>query len=298
MKLASMTGFGRAQGVVSDGLAASVVVRSVNHKFLDIVVRTNTRDEMPELDAAVRSAVVDALKRGRVTVQVNLDRTAPQPVRVVVNRDAASSMLDQLAELELPDTVERSLGLGELLAVPGIVSAETAAANPEASESEGLRMLTERAVAELVGMRRREAEHLVVRIREDLAEVERFVDWFDPRAAGFREQILGRIQDRLGELLGSEATIDPDRIVQEAAILADRGDVSEELVRLRSHLQVFAGRLDEGGPVGRSLDFLCQEVLRELNTLGSNCRELGVAEQLVDAKAALERVREQVQNLE
>jgi len=92
--------------------------------------------------------------------------------------------------------------------------------------------------------------------------------------------------------------IDDDRIVQEAAILADRSDVSEELVRLRSHLAGFSDRLAEGGAIGRSLDFLCQEILRELNTVGSKCRENGVADRLVVAKAAIERVREQVQNLE
>ena len=92
--------------------------------------------------------------------------------------------------------------------------------------------------------------------------------------------------------------MEPDRLVQEAAILADRADVAEEVVRLRSHLDNFASRLAGGGPMGRALDFLCQEVHRELTTLGSKCRELGVADRLVDAKTATERIREQVQNLE
>jgi len=92
--------------------------------------------------------------------------------------------------------------------------------------------------------------------------------------------------------------MDPERILQEAAVLADRADVAEEVVRLRAHLENFSERLAAGGVVGRSLDFLCQEIHRELNTLGSKCRELGVADRLVDAKSAAERVREQVQNLE
>jgi uncharacterized protein (TIGR00255 family) len=99
-------------------------------------------------------------------------------------------------------------------------------------------------------------------------------------------------------MLAPEAAVDPDRLAQEAAFLADRADVAEEIVRLRAHLETFTAKLTAGGVVGRTLDFLCQEVHRELNTLGSKCREVGIVERVVDAKTAAERVREQVQNLE
>lgn len=298
MKLASMTGFGRARGEISERLAASVVARSVNHKFLDVVVRTNIRDEVPELEAAVRSAVADAIARGRVSVQVDFERTAPQPVRVTVHAEAMASLVDQLSGLPSTGELSRKLELGDLLAVPGLVTIETTAATPEPEEAAGLGALTAEAVAAMVAMRREEAVALEGRIRQDLSEIEAFLDWVEPQVQDFRRAVLDRLRDRLAELVGPASGIDPERQVQEAAVLADRADVSEELVRLRSHIAGFAARLDEGGAVGRSLDFMCQEILRELNTLGSKCRELGVAERLVDAKAALERVREQVQNLE
>lgn len=298
MSLASMTGFGRAQGAISERLTASVVVRSVNHKFLDIVVRTNIRDEVPELEAAVRAAVTNTLDRGRVTVQVDFERTAPQPVRVVVNGDAVASIVEQLADLQLSENVSGSLDLGDLLGIPGMVSIETTAVSPQPEEAVGLGALTTEAVAAMVVMRRAEADALERQIRADMEAIEAFLDWFEPQVEGFRKVIFDRLQDRLSELVGAGSAIEPERQVQEAAILADRADVSEELVRLRSHLAGFIGRLDDGGAVGRPLDFMCQEILRELNTLGSKCRELGVAERLVNAKAALERVREQVQNLE
>jgi len=298
MSLASMTGFGRAQGKISERLTASVVVRSVNHKFLDIVVRTNVRDEVPELEAAVRAAVVDTLERGRVTVQVDFERTAPQPVRVVVNSDAISSVVEQLTDLPLNENVTGALKLGDLLLIPGLVSIESMAVSPQVEEADGLGALTAEAVAAMVSMRQAEAAALERKIRSDLGEIDSFLDWFEPRAGEFRQVIFDRLQDRLAELLGGGSSIEPDRQIQEAAMLADRADVSEELVRLRSHLSGFVGRLDGGGAVGRPLDFMCQELLRELNTLGSKCRELGVAERLVNAKASLERVREQVQNLE
>jgi len=298
MNLASMTGFGRAQGEISERLTASVVVRSVNHKFLDIVVRTNIRDEVPELEAAVRAAVVDALERGRVTVQVDFERTAPQPVRVVVHGDAVASVVEQLADLQLNDKVTGDLELGDLLGIPGLVAIESMSVIPQPEEAVGLGVLTATAISSMVAMRHEEAAALERQIRADLGTIEGFLDWFEPRVEGFRKTIFDRLGSRIAELMGPGTSIEPDRQIQEAAVLADRADVSEELVRLRSHLAGFGGRLDGGGAVGRSLDFMCQEILRELNTLGSKCRELGVAERLVDAKTALERVREQVQNLE
>ncbi len=293
-----MTGFGRAQGEISDRLSASVVVRSVNHKNLDVLVRTNVRDEIPELEAAVRGAVLRALERGRVTVQVDFERTAPQPVRVVVNADAVQSIVEQLADLPLGRTVGGSLALGDLLAIPGLVTIESVTVNPEAEEAAGLGELTDQAVAALVAMRQEEAAALENQIRTDLGEIVTFLDWFEAHSEQFRRVVFSRLSERLAELVGPGSSLDPERQVQEAALLADRADVSEELVRLRSHLAGFNDRLDAGGAVGRALDFMCQEILRELNTLGSKCRELGVAERLVDSKAALERIREQVQNLE
>jgi len=298
MTLASMTGFGRAQGGISERLTASVVVRSVNHKFLDIVVRTNVREELPELEAAVRNAASADLERGRVTVQVDFERTAPLPVRVEVNREAVSSVVEQLAGLPTREPVTAEVALGDLLSVPGLVSVETTSVKPLPEEAEGLAALTTAAVAEMVAMRREEAVALERQIRADLDEIGGFLDWFEPRAGEFRQMVFDRLAERLAELLGPGSQVEPERQVQEAALLADRADVSEELIRLESHLAGFRDRIESGGSVGRPLDFMCQEILRELNTLGSKCRELGVADRLVNAKAALERVREQVQNLE
>jgi uncharacterized protein (TIGR00255 family) len=298
MKLASMTGFGRARGEISDRLAASLVVRSVNHKFLDIVVRTNLREELPELEAAVRSAIGAGVERGRVTVQVDFERTAPQPVRAVVNIDAVSSVVSQLGELRSATGIGGDIVLADVLAIPGLVVIETGTVRPEAGEAEGLAALTSAALTEMNAMRRTEAVALVRQIRTDIAAVTAFLDWFEPRVGDFRRAHLERLRARVAELLDARPPVEPERLAQEAALLADRADVAEELVRLRSHLEVFERRLQDGGAVGRALDFMCQEVLRELNTLGSKCRELGVTDGLVDAKAALERVREQVQNLE
>jgi uncharacterized protein (TIGR00255 family) len=296
MALMSMTGFGRARAELSERLGVSVVVRSVNHRYLDIQVRTNLREETPEIEAAVRSEITGKINRGRVTAQVNLERNRSAEVDVSVNAGAVGGVLAQLDDIAVPDGIVATVRLGEVLSIPGLISV----ASPETvlgeTEVAGLRSVVAEATEAALSMRRTEAVRLVEQIELELAEVIDFVDWFEPQMPGFRSVLFDRTNKRVEELMGSG--VDSDRILQEAAVLADRSDVAEEVVRLRSHLENFEKRLTSGGVVGRALDFLCQEIHRELNTLGSKCRELGVADRLVDAKSAAERVREQVQNLE
>ena len=298
MALMSMTGFGRARAELSDRFGVSVVVRSVNHRYLDIQVRTNMREDSPEIEAAVRSVISKRFHRGRVTAQVNLERILTAEVDVAVNTDAVREVLDQLANVAVPEQFGGTVELGDVLAVPGLVSVASPETILEEEEVNGLRSVAAEAVAEAEVMRREEGERLVRQIETELGEVVAFADWFEPQMPEFRQHLLDRVKDRVEGLVGPEVKMEPERILQEAAVLADRADVAEEVVRLRAHLENFSERLAAGGVIGRSLDFLCQEIHRELNTLGSKCRELGVADRLVDAKSAAERVREQVQNLE
>jgi uncharacterized protein (TIGR00255 family) len=298
MALMSMTGFGRARAELSDRFGVTVVVRSVNHRFLDIQVRTNLREDTPEIEAAVRSVISKHFHRGRVSAQVNLERILTAEVDVAVNTGAVREVLDQLSKVTVPEKFGSRVDLGDVLTVPGLVSVASQETILEEDEVSGLRAAASEAVAEAVDMRREEGERLVHQIELELANVAAFADWFEPQMNEFRQRLLDRIRERVENLMGPGVQVDTERILQEAAVLADRADVAEEIVRLRAHLENFSERLAAGGVVGRSLDFLCQEIHRELNTLGSKCRELGVADRLVDAKSAAERVREQVQNLE
>jgi len=275
-----------------------VVVRSVNHRYLDIQIRTNLREEAPEVEAAVRSVVAEGFERGRVTAQLNLERQSATPVDVAVNTDAVRHVLEQLSRIEMPENTTGSVGLGDVLAVPGLVSVTAAETILEDGEFSALKKVTAEAVDEAVRMRVDEGTRLGRQIESELAELTAFADWFEPRMPDMRQRIFERTKERVDVLVGSAAAVDPERVVQEAALLADRADVAEEMVRLRAHLETANNRLRAGGVLGRTLDFLCQEIHRELNTLGSKCRELGVTDRIIDAKAAAERVREQVQNLE
>jgi uncharacterized protein (TIGR00255 family) len=298
MALASMTGFGRARGTISPRFAASVVVRSVNHRYLDVQVRTNLREETPELEAAVRSVVTEAAERGRVTVQLTLERTEPAATAVMIDSRAVTSALAQLRRLEEEQGGPQTVELRDVLSLPGLVTVTGAETVLEAEEIEALGAVVREATRAFAAMRLEEGARLRGQLANELERLGTFADGLEPELEDIRKRLLARLSERVGRLAGGEVAIDPDRLAQEAAILADRADVTEEVVRLRSHLTAFAERLAKGGAVGRTLDFLCQEIHRELNTLGSKCREVGLAEQVVEAKTATERLREQVQNLE
>ena len=291
----SMTGFGRSQARLSDRLAVALVIRSVNHRYLDLQVRTSGREDLPEVETAVRQEVAKRTQRGRISVQVNLQFLQPTSSRYLVDREGLSSLLSQLEGLDLGEAGGASLG--DLLALPGLVSASADGAGLDAEEISGLRGAVAEAVETFTAMRAEEGRKLEEQVVADLAEVETFLDWFEPQRDDMRAAVLDKLRGRIEELLEGRA-VDQERLVHEAALLADRADVAEEVVRLRTHIESFRRRLESGGAIGRQLDFLCQEIHRELNTLGTKCREMGVADRVVDAKGALERIREQVQNLE
>lgn len=296
MTVHSMTGFGRARGELSSRFGAAVVIRGVNHRFLDVVVRTNLREELPEVEAAVREEIAAVAKRGRVNVQLNLERRSGGGARILVDGDVIEQILAQVRSLDLPGAV--GVEVGNVLDLPGVVSVAAEDTVMNEDEIEALRGLVREALQGFTGMRTAEGRRLAVQIGQELARVREFLDWFEPRAEGVRTAILQRLRGRLANLVAESAMPDEERLVTEAALMADRADVAEELVRLRSHLETFDRRLGSEKEIGRALDFLCQEMHRELNTLGAKCREVGVADQLVEAKTAVERVREQVQNLE
>lgn len=293
MTVFSMTGFGRAQEEISARFGASVVIRCVNHRYLDVQVRLNLREELPEAEAAIRAVVAEKLARGRVTVHVGLERREPSKAQVLVDTDAVTGVLQQLRSLG-----DEQIGVGDVLGLPGLVSVSSSQTVLEGEELDGLRRVAASAVHEVQEMRGREGVHLAEQIEQELAAIGSFLDWLEPRLAEIREGLVEKLRERIVELTEGDHRIDEGRLTQEAAFLADRSDVAEEVVRLRGHIDHFSRKMKKAGVVGRSLDFLCQEIHRELNTLGSKCRESGISERLVEARTAAERIREQVQNIE
>jgi uncharacterized protein (TIGR00255 family) len=293
--LRSMTGFGQAQGELSPRLAAQVRVTSLNSRFLEVVVRTHPRIETAELEAALRPVLAERIGRGRVQVVIELKPVVAGRTDLVLHWEVASSLLDALAGR--PEGLELApLTLRDLLALPGFSEGggELALA-PE--EQQVLLALIGSARDALVAVREREAAALMPQIDGEVAELEAFQRWLAEVNAGLRETLLARLREKLVALLdGME--VNQDRLIQEAAIAVDRADVAEEVQRLAAHLAHLRSLLAEGGAAGKKLDFLLQEVLREVNTAASKCREVGMGERVVSAKAALEKLREQCANLE
>lgn len=293
----SMTGFGRGEVSGETGVLTAEA-RSVNHRHLDITLRLPRALASLEMDA--RRLIQSRLERGRVEVTVQLSPLAGQPgQRVQIDDALAREYLARAGALRaaLADTgVGGGLPLTWVLGQPGVVRLEEAEPLP-AAPWPPLADALGRALDELVARRATEGERLAGALRERHAELAATVDQMAARAPVAVARREERLRERLRALLG-DTPLDESRLLTEAAIWADKTDVTEELTRLRVHLGELVRLLDKGGPVGRPLDFLIQELNREINTVASKADDLELSQAAIAAKGVLEKIREQAQNLE
>ncbi len=284
-----MTGFGRGVAEVA-GVRAAVDARSVNHRFLDLKLRGVVG---PAVEDAVSARVRGAVERGSVTIQIHVARPTGTGSRI--DRAAAVAAHADLAALASQLRIHAP-DLALVLAQPGVMGpadAEPDGADPQPAVLAAL----DAALGALGAMRDQEGAALARDLTARFAELDRARNQLATIAADVPDQLRRRLDDRIRKLVG-DATVDPVRLAQEAALLADRADVTEELVRLTSHLAQATALVAASGPVGRKLDFLIQEIGRELNTVGSKSAAAELTAIVVDAKAGLEKIREQVQNVE
>jgi uncharacterized protein (TIGR00255 family) len=284
-----MTGYGR--GVAEqDGRRATVEIRAVNHRFLDLKLRGGSLS--PGLEEQLAARVRAAIERGSVTVSVHVAAPAGGGASRI-DPEAAQRAHDALVQLALRLGVAAP-DLALVLAQPGVVvSAEPAGDEPEPQVLAAL----DAALAQLGGMRTAEGQALAAELGARLDELTALRAKVAALAAAIPGHLSKRLTERVRRLL-DDTELDPGRLAQEVAILADRADITEELVRLASHLEQSRALLAAAGAIGRRLDFLVQEIGRELNTIGSKSTSAEISTLVVDAKAVLEKVREQVQNVE
>jgi uncharacterized protein (TIGR00255 family) len=293
----SMTGFGRST-IDLLGTAFDVEVRSVNHRYLDLRVRLPR--VLAGLEPNVRERVQGRFARGKVEVSVQAPPGAAAATRIEVDYEAAGQYLAAARE------IERRFGLGvdldaeDLLSLPGV--SRVVEDTLDGGEAEpALLAGVEEALAAAVSMRALEGEALEREFRERLDRVAALVADLGTRAGSVQEAVRERLRKRARELQAETGLADEARLHQEIVVAADRLDVAEEISRLRSHVDQFRSVLDAaeaGQPVGRRLDFLLQELGREGNTLGSKANDAEMAHAVVELKTELERIREQVQNVE
>ncbi len=297
----SMTGYAQARGE-QNGWAIRVSVKSVNHRFLDVRFRLPEGFDVYEL--RLRQIIREKIHRGHIDVNLNVQPGTAAPVQV--NRDLLQAYLHAAEELRKQMGASAELDVVSLLRLPGVIGG-LAPPLPETDEEQdqlghALDECLREALTKLDDMRHAEGRHLAEELRTRLARIGEQTDKVRDLAIALTPAFARRLQTRLKELLNGTG-IEPARLAQEAALLAERSDISEELDRLRSHLLQFAKLLDGAGELGKKLDFLLQEMHREANTMlsktpGVEDEALAITGLSLEIRAEIEKLREQVQNIE
>jgi uncharacterized protein (TIGR00255 family) len=290
----SMTGYGKGT-ITGEDFTVSVDLKTVNNRFLDIHLRAGS--ELAALEPAIKKRISSRLSRGRVDVTISLERTAQ--LAYELNRPLIAGYINALKQLQQDFSIGGELDINLLARIPGAL--QPARNGIDERVVEALHAALDQALDELEKMREQEGDALKLELRDRVQKIEALVPTIEANAAGLADAYRVRLQKRIGELLnrgGQVVELDPARLAQEVAYLADRSDVSEEMVRLRSHLAQFQEALNAPGEAGKMLDFLLQELNREANTTLSKSTDLTIKEAGLAIKAEVEKLREQVQNVE
>lgn len=291
-----MTGYGRAQRVYGSR-TVTIELRSVNNRYLDCTVK------MPRAyisaEDALKGRIQALVARGKVDVFVTVVSAGDKSVTVTVNEPLAKAYLEalyQLSQLDERKQLQEGCTITELARFPDVLTAEKGEEDLEELKEQLLAVLEE-AVDDFSAMRTREGDKLRDDILGRAGRIEELVAMVEERSPGIVADYRARLSAKMAEVL-QNTQIDESRVLTEAAIYADKIAVDEETVRLKSHLSQLRQMLSQGGAVGRKLDFLIQEFNREANTIGSKCNDIETTRYVVDIKAEIEKIREQVQNIE
>ena len=289
----SMTGYGSAKGTVGE-LEISVELKSVNNRYLDTSVRLPRSFIFAE--EAVKSAVQSHISRGKVDVFVNVDSSDSGDMTVKVNEPLLKGYIDAVSRISSEYGLQNDLTAMNICRFPDVLSVEKKDMDTDAI-SAGIIEITERALCDFDVMREREGEKLREDVLNRICTIDRLVKQVEDKAPETVADYRSRLEQKMAEVLGT-AGIDENRILAEAALFADHIAVDEETVRLRSHMSQLQTMIDGCSPIGRKIDFLIQEFNREANTIGSKCQNSDIAHTVVDLKSEIEKIREQIQNIE
>ncbi len=288
-----MTGYGRGEAD-HDGAKFSVELNTVNRKQSDIVV--NLPRDLSELEPRIRQTINEKISRGRTNVLVCLHNGTNGDRKLALDTELARSYHVAMRELQKQLSAPGEITIATILQAPGVMRAPEEALKPEQAwppVEEALRS----ALSDLIRMREREGKHLakdLIHRLKDMRKILKEVRAIHPEVVKkYRAALIERL-----EKAGLPIALDDERLLKEVSFFADRSDITEELTRLESHLAQFAHHLRKNEPVGRTLEFITQEIFREVNTLGSKANDAGISQRVVSLKSELEKIREQIQNLE
>jgi len=288
----SMTAYARGEKVWGN-LTFTFEIRTLNHRYRDIVLKIPQR--LLLLEERIKRLISTYIQRGRVDCIVKISGNTEELKTVAINWEAARAYKKLLERLKTGLSLKGEITLDMFLGVKGIFTTEE-----EESDIEAFWPPLEEALQEVLGkideMRKKEGENLKEDLEKRLAYVKELVEAIEVQAPKVIENYRQRLKQRIKEIIGQE--VDENRLVQEVAFWAERSDITEEIVRLKSHIKQFASLLNTDEPIGRKLDFLLQEMHRETNTLGVKANDTFISQQVVEIKTELEKMRQQVQNIE
>ena len=289
----SMTGYGTAKGKIED-LDVTIELKSVNNRYLDTSVRVPRGFVF--LEDKIKSASQSKLSRGKIDVFVTIDSSSSEDLIVRINEPLARGYFEALKSLSEEFEIPNNVDAVTISRFPDVLSLEKKELDMDAV-STGMQELTLAAVDDFDRMRAIEGEKLQQDLYEKIACIEALLSKIEEEAPKTVEEYQNRLLQKMKDVL-EDSSVEENRIVQEAAIYADHIAINEETVRLHSHIAQLKMMIEQGSPIGRKMDFLIQEFNREANTIGSKCQNSEVAHYVVDMKSEIEKMREQVQNIE
>jgi len=289
----SMTGFGRAR-IEEDGKEIAIEIKTLNHRYLDISIKTPRN--LSFLEEEFRKIIQQNLTRGRVEVYVSSTAPLSNFQKVEINKPLLSSYVASFHELENEYGFKNDVGISTLLGIPDLFVLSEPPQDEEALKVPYLRAL-QAALDDLKAMREKEGTKLKADLLERLDLITDITRKIEEKAPLVVEEYRKKLRTRLQELLQG-TDLDEGRFNTEVAYFADRSNITEEIVRLYSHLEQFKESLNTGNSIGRKLDFLVQEMNREANTIGSKASDLSITNLIVEIKSEIEKIREQIQNIE
>ena len=290
----SMTGFGMGE-YKDDKYNISVECKTINHKYLDVNPRLPRKVSF--LEDRLRQLVKDYISRGRVDMFIKFDTVSSSGAKLVCDEDLAKQYFEILKRIKDGFDLKQEINPVEISKFPEIVSV-TEAEDDEEILWNALREASEKALMSLSNMRKEEGTKLEKDIIERSNLLEKYIDDVERFSDTVVEDYRSRLNQRIGEILENPALVDEARLAQEVAIYADKSSITEEIVRFRSHINQLRNTIVNDDSIGRKLDFLIQEMNREVNTIGSKSSAIDITNLVIQIKAELEKIREQVQNIE
>jgi uncharacterized protein (TIGR00255 family) len=291
----SMTGFGKGSAS-GEGFDVTAEIKTVNNRYLDVHLRVG--QELASLEVDIRKRISARLSRGRVDLSINFDRTG-SVATYEINQPFIAGYVEALRDIQREFNLSGDIDVNAIARLPGALT--SARSDLTADLIKGIESAIDQALDELEQMREAEGAALAAEMRSRLQKIETAVPLIEAAAGGVAEAYQQRLQKRVSELMarsGQAVELDPGRLAQEVAYLADRSDISEELARLKIHVEQFYGTIDSETEVGKRLDFLLQELNREANTVLSKSTDVLIKDAALAIKVEVEKLREQVQNVE